>query len=233
MDSSYYLVHKLQLVHEFDDAARDAQPIFVAHYGESMMHSMMQQGRQEFEALLFHLPYIGGEHNPLTHSLIQSAWYLALYRVLQSYGRSAEEAGQLTYEATEAALNKYPRLVRRMVGQLKFNPLSLAQIQKHALESQQRRYPDDWVYTFINGDGRTFDYGIDYTECAICKFYHAQKADEFMPYVCQLDYPMSKLLGTGLTRTGTLADGRACCDFRFKYGREVVRTAPMPVAHKN
>ena len=78
----------------------------------------------------------------------------------------------------------------------------------------------------MDGDGRNFDYGVDYTECAICKFYHAEDADELVPYVCLLDYPVSKALGTGMARTTTLADGAERCDFRFKPGRPVERMWP-------
>jgi len=36
--------------------------------------------------------------------------------------------------------------------------------RKHdAVVSQQRRYPDDWVFNLVEGDGQTFQWGMDYT----------------------------------------------------------------------
>jgi hypothetical protein len=43
-------------------------------------------------------------------------------------------------------------------------------LQKRAAESQERRYAEDYVFAFVDGDGETFDYGVDYIECATCKF---------------------------------------------------------------
>jgi hypothetical protein len=43
---------------------------------------------------------------------------------------------------------------------------------------------------------------------------------ELAPHVCAVDKVTSELLGWGLTRTMTLAEGFAKCDFRFKKGGE-------------
>jgi len=76
------------------------------------------------------------------------------------------------------------------------------------------------VCTFVEGDGETFDYGLDVTECGICKFYHAQGADELAPYMCLSDYVVSRAFGRGLVRYKTIAEGAEVCDFRYKQGRE-------------
>jgi hypothetical protein len=77
------------------------------------------------------------------------------------------------------------------------------------------------VLTFVEGDGKSFDFGVDYTECGIVKYYRAQNADELAPYLCLGDFPLSQVLGTGLVRTTTLARGGPWCDFRFKNGRPI------------
>ena len=64
MVNNYYLVNKLQLVKEFDQAVRSTQSVLVSRFGPSLAESMLHQARQEFESLLFHLPYIGGDQNP-------------------------------------------------------------------------------------------------------------------------------------------------------------------------
>ena len=74
------------------------------------------------------------------------------------------------------------------------------------------------MYTFVKGDGQAFDYGVDYTQCATCKFYRAEGASELAPYVCAVDKTYSQMLDRGLTRTMTLAEGYDRCDFRFKKG---------------
>ena len=86
------------------------------------------------------------------------------------------------------------------------------------------------IYIEEKGHGIFLDFGMDFTECAICKFFHAQGADEFTPFLCSLDFPMSKALGTGLVRTMTLAEGAEKCDFRYKRGREVKQEWPSKVS---
>ena len=226
MSNTYYLVRKQQLMREFYQAMKSAEKPLVARYGAAMAESIIQQTRQEFEALLFRLPYIGGDENPLTDNLIQSAQFLALYRVLKSYGKSVEEAGEVCYLLTEAALCNSPRLLLRLSRKTGFNRLPVGQMRQHAIRSQEREHPEDWVFEVVDGDGQTFEYGLDYTECAICKFFHAQGADELTPYICLLDFPISQALGTGVTRTKTLAEGADRCDFRFKPGRPVERAWP-------
>jgi hypothetical protein len=70
------------------------------------------------------------------------------------------------------------------------------------------------------GDGQEFDYGLDFTECGICEFYRAQRADELTPYLCLMDGVVSEVFCYGLVRYKTLAEGADVCDFRYKAGRE-------------
>ena len=50
---------------------------------------------------------------------------------------------------------------------------------------------------------------------------------ELAPYICAMDKVTSELLGWGLTRTMTLAEGCEKCDFRFKKGGQT-RVATRP-----
>jgi len=80
--------------------------------------------------------------------------------------------------------------------------------------------------TFVEGEGQKFDYGIDYNECANVKFLRAQNALELAPYICATDKVASEILGWGLNRTMTLADGYKKCDFRFKKGGKTFVKGP-------
>jgi hypothetical protein len=98
--------------------------------------------------------------------------------------------------------------------------LSKGAMKRAAARSQERVYAEDFVFHYVEGEGAEFDFGLDYEECAVLKFYRAQGAEAFAPYVCLYDYPQSRLTGTGLVRTMTLAEGGERCDFRFRIGRE-------------
>ena len=89
-----------------------------------------------------------------------------------------------------------------------------------AAASQMRKYSGDFVSSFIEGDGENFDFGLDITECGICKLYKAQGAEKLARYMCLSDYVVSKAFNRGLVRYKTIAEGSEKCDFRYKKGSD-------------
>jgi hypothetical protein len=162
----------------------------------------------------------------MTRNLVTTAAALALYQPLKGQGVTVEQAGEIIYRAFECQLDAYPRPLLRLIGWLGFTAPFLQGMRRQARESQKRIYPGDWVYTFVEGDGVGFDYGLDYTECAICKLFQAHDAGELVPYLCVADFAHSRAFDTGLVRTMTLAEGGDRCDFRYKRGREVEQGWP-------
>jgi hypothetical protein len=223
IDDEYYTARKAEFLKEFDEESQYWRPIITLQYGEDFANILLREAREEFEALLPHIPYIGGDENHLTSSLVESVWYLALYKAMRKHGRTAEETGKVLYDATVARIDEAPATIppseRLTVEQL------MERRKRRAERSQERHYPEDYVYEFVAGDGEEFDYGYDFLECAAQKFYHTQNADEFTPFYCFLDYPKSKM---GLHRTMTLSEGHTRCNHRFKEGRKTEFGWPPP-----
>jgi hypothetical protein len=219
MVPDYYVGRKTELLGSFDDLQKHVRPLLVASHGEACANAAYADARREFEALIPVIPYVGGDENQLTQEMVQSAMALALYRAMKNQGKSVEETGHLLYQTVEAMVDSYPSLLVRAVGFYEMSAFGQRKNRRAALESQKRLYPENWVFNFVEGAGQNFDWGIDYTECGIVKFFQAQSADELARYMCLADYPMSKAFGMGLVRTTTLAEGAAKCDFRFKRGR--------------
>jgi hypothetical protein len=217
--NNYYTARKWQLVAGFDLSARLIRPVAVAHYGEGLAEAISVAARREYELLIPQLPYIGGRRNPLTQILIAAGMFLALYRAMEAHGKDVQEIGTFVYEGVERAYGLLPRSALYLYGGLSFTARHRQRERGLALASQQRRYPGDWVYSLVDGDGDEFDYGLDMTECAICKLFHAQAAGEFAQYRCRLDFIMSERMGLGLVRTTTIAEGGEKCDFRYKRER--------------
>lgn len=197
---------------------RAGAAVLRARYG-AQAAAITRAAAAEFDALIPAIPDIGGAANPLTDTLVQMASLLALYRVLKRAGQPVEAIGATAYAMGQAAVAGYPWLIRRLIGWLYMTPFWRARTRRHAARSQAGLYPGDFVYTVVEG-GRddAFDWGVDYHACGVVKFFRAQGADEFTPYMCQIDYLMFPAMGVGLRRTGTLAQGAARCDFRFQAG---------------
>ena len=217
MKTDNYLINKVKLLKSFDRSIARSKRVLISRYGNEQADSLIRESRREYESIIPQIPFIG-HRSPFLIFLLPTSRCLAIYRVLRRKGLAVNEAGQIIYQMNEAELNAIPVLLRRIIGYLWFSPLFIRRLRKRAKASQERKYPEGYVMTFIEGDGRTFDYGFDYTECAGCNFLNRQGAPELAPFLCAFDQTASEILGWGLTRTMTIADGCKKCDFRFKKG---------------
>jgi hypothetical protein len=224
-DQKYYTTRRLTLLAEFSKTIMGIEDLFLERYDSETTQELMKRAQDEYRNLIPQLPYIGGKQ-PFTQYIISTAWFLSMYRVLKEYGEGVEEVGKLAFEASDRYLQIYPGFTRHFLGFITFSPLYLRTLKKRAKESQERKYAGDFVYDFVDGDRREFDYGVDYIECGTCKFLTAQGAQELAPYICPADILYSEILGWGLSRTETLAEGYDRCDFRFKKGGETSVAVP-------
>lgn len=208
-------------LHRFERFLTRHTDTLTERFGAAEANIMRREMLDEYRTVIPTVPYIGGRRNRLSSSLLLAAWALAVYRVVVRHGGSAQDAGEVLYRSTQARIERIPRPLRaRLLGP---RP---ARAQREARRSQQRRYPGDWVAEYIDGTGQPFDFGMDFTECGIVKFLHAQHADELTPYLCHLDYVTWEAAGAQLTRTKTLAWGCDRCDFRTTCPGTTVATWP-------
>jgi hypothetical protein len=219
MTEASYVPQKARLLKDFDRMAARVKRVLISRYGEEQAKTLITESRREYEAFIPQIPFIGEKSTMLIFLLPTTRW-LAVYRASQKRGTTVEDAGRLIYEMCEAEAKAIPGPVRRLMGYLWFSSLFLRRVKKRAAESHRRQHPGAYVYDYIEGNGCDFDWGIDYLECSSCKLLKAQGAMELAPYVCAVDKVSSELLGWGLTRTMTLAEGFEKCDFRFKKGGE-------------
>lgn len=217
----------------YDTVMKRARRGLVRRYDAALVDELTPLIRAEFASLLPQIPYIGPD-NVWKLNLISSGMYLAVYRVMQRRGEPLEKAVRLIYDTMESVSESFPAFLRRMYGRYTLSRFSRASLRNGALASQEKKYPGDWVFKFVEKEKQkgknkkpTFDFGVDITECAIKKFYKAQGAFELLTYVCKLDYFMGKALGYRFTRTGTLADGQHCCDCRYWMKGETTEWPPV------
>ena len=225
-DCTFYTSQTPTLLEKFDENARYWITVMTSLHGHDAAEDLVADARQAFEDLIPELPYIGGQENHLTNSLIWSAQCLALHRVLKAHGMTAAAAGKILYDAI---LQKASEPRQPIPPSEWMSPEELmARRRQRAERSQLREFSGDWVYTFVEGDGEAFDYGYDFIECGTRNFFQAHAAQDFLPYYCFLDYAYSEVEELGLSRSKTLAEGETLCNHRFKQGRETERRWPPP-----
>ena len=215
-----------KLVDKFDRLLKRSGSVLVDRFGEQTAAVMRREILDEYRRLIPEVPYIGGRRNINSDGLALASRAAAAYRVVVTHGGTLEDTGELLHRMLRGEFERIPKVLRHWIGRQRFGRLNRRKLEKAARWSQARRYPGDWVFERIDGDGKTFDFGIDYTECGIVKYLHAHEADELCPYVCDLDYVGIEALGFGLRRTKTLAWGCDRCDFRLS--KQGVTSAPWP-----
>jgi hypothetical protein len=195
------------------------QKVYKGRFGDDLTATLFNETKQAYEDILPEIPYIGGKENIFSEWLNYGAYYLGVYQALSAHGYPLEEIGKIIFDTYEAMAD-YPKWFLLIVGRLKYGSKYEDTLRKAAAVSQERKYPADFVSHFIEGTDQEFDYGLDITECGICKLYAAHGADKLSRYMCLSDYVVSKAFGRGLVRYKTIAEGADKCDFRFKKGGE-------------
>lgn len=216
MNTRYYLDQQASLLKGHDRLMGYGLKLMQSRYGDALAQTFMTESRTEFENLIPHIPYIGGRDNPLTDTLVQMTSLLALYRVMKRHNYPVAEIGDLAQAMARNQIEQFPRAIRHLIGRIYMTRLWRRRTLKKAETSQTAPFPGNFVYEVVEGDGQNFEWGINYLECGVVKFFQAQDADEFTPYMCLIDYLIFPGMGIQLERQGTIANGCSHCDFRFR-----------------
>ena len=222
-EKDYYIKNMPGMMNQFDEYSVTAKNVLVKYFDDSKADELIANARKKYEKLIPQLPFIGGNENVMTSFLAGSIPDLAIFRVLEEEGVEFREIGKLSYDLVE-----HQNTIEALggAGEQIFQEGYLNMLKHVAKESQLRRYPGDWVLEYVEGDGETFDYGYDVTECGIYKFFKEQGAEHLVPFICLGDYATARASGYGFKRTQTLANGALVCDFRFIEGGDTPRGWP-------
>jgi len=214
-ERNYYVNMKDKLMKKYDQATQVQREVLVKHFDETRVNAWLVEARKGYESLIPQLPYIGGDENDFTRYLTYPSGIMPLVKILRDEGVPIRKNGQMIYEISVGYYNAIPSLVKWFARFTYFGDSRKSRMQAAAQRSQLRRYPGDWVFEFVEGDGKSFQYGLDMTECGLVKFWNAQGLEEFTPYLCLTDYAFWRAIGIEATRTQTIANGASRCDFKY------------------
>ena len=204
-----------RLQDEFEGLSQGAQAWLTPRVGQAQAAAIATQSRACFTALIGSIPDIGSD-NRNQESLIEAVWLTAIAQAMQASGLPLRDAGRLFYDLCEREMAQSRAEDAHAKGQVMFSPAGRDSLKRWADGTQQRRYAGDWVAVAVFGDGKTFDVGYDYSACGAAKFFAAHGVAGVAPYFCLNDFTLSRSQGTGLTRSHTIGQGDALCDFRYK-----------------
>jgi len=216
--ANYYTLRKPKLLKDFDQTADLVRDFVVSGYGSDFADKLYEEVRQTYEELIPQIPHIEGTRGSMLNSfLLITAQEVAVYKAMKKYGRTAGEAWEICHTALRLRMKKFPKIKRWLLTRLMYSRFLQRRMKKRAEAGQQMEF-GNFTTKYVIGDGKNFNWGVDYIACGNYKFVQDQGAGEFAPYVCMSDIALGDALGWGLIRTETLADGCERCDFRFKKG---------------
>ncbi len=217
----YYVSNSEKFLTDFEKTLKAAESYLKTKYNDETAQEICKTAGTEFTHLLPDLPYIGGDKHPGTKWMLLSGHWIAFLRPMRENGYSTESAAQMMYDLYMGHLDTLPKEKMAKRGQYMFTQEYMDIMKNWTQKSKDQRV--DWAADFVPGDGNSFDWGIDYHYCPCLDYFKTQGAAEIAPYFCLVDFPEHKLMGTGLVRTKTLAQGDEICNFRYKKDRAVTQ----------
>ncbi len=215
MGGNNSLKSKTKLLKKFDKIYGKSLLGVLERNGVSEANALVPKIRSDFEVLIPQMPNLDGEMSFLKDSLAFAAMQFATYRVLEKEGVAIDKIWLFCEEVMTNWLDGTPGIVKWIMGKLTFSSIAQNRAKLAAIKSKNRQ-SDGFVFDFIEGDGKEFDWGVDYHQCAIKEFATVVGAEPLAPYICRSDNALSNAFGWGLKRTKTLATDGDCCDFRFR-----------------
>ncbi len=146
---------------------------------------------------------------------------------MKKHGKALSQTWEICHEAIRRRMEKFSKIKRWFLKKLMYSNFLMRRVKRRAERNEKLKF-GDFEIKYLTGDGDKFDWGVDYLSCGNYNFMKAQGAEEFAPYVCMSDIPLSNALEWGLIRTQTIADGCKTCDFRFKKASETQISSRTP-----
>lgn len=203
---------------------KDYRPYFlkaIKHHFPDTQESINHSTESEYDLLKNDIAFASTSKNPMDRRIDFSGYFLSLIKVLDKQGESFEKIRAVCLEVAtdfvqpkngfQAWLKKLPV---KIVGSGFAKPI----VKAFGKRVGRLGHPDGFVATILTDKNDTLGlgFGVDILECDICKLYQKHNYKRFASILCEVDHITTSLAGLDMTRTGTIANGAAKCDFRYK-----------------
>ena len=185
--------------------------------------------------LLERFPYIGGDKVSGTSNLTGAYCYVAMGEVLKRYGASMEDIGHMMVLSYKRYYMKIPGLVRKAMGKIYRSPKLLNRMlpkrdAKNAANAAQNPGSFETKTQIPPEEG--YDFSYHNLVCPLANFARQYGYEEYMPFLCNMDYVMFGVLDAPLYREHTCFEDGDYCDFKLKNGADPLPYWP-PVFRQN
>ncbi|MCE7065234.1 L-2-amino-thiazoline-4-carboxylic acid hydrolase [Dyadobacter sp. CY326] len=159
--------------------------------------------------------------NPIDRRLNFSAYFLALVQTLNEHGETFERIREICLEIVIEYVkpkNRIQQFLKKLPPKLIGTRVAGLFLKLFDKKVSQNANPNGFIAKIITDKNETygFGYGVDIMECGICKLFKKHDYEKYASILCEVDKVTSGLAGLELIRSGTIANGAAKCDFRFR-----------------
>ena len=164
-------------------------------------------------------PYIGGDAVSGTSNLTGAYCFVSMGEVLKGYGVEMDEIGHLMVLAYERRFNAMPGIVKTIAHRSFTNVKSLNKkyLKKDAENATNAaENPGSFETKTMIPPENGFDFSYHNLVCPLADFARSYGYEEYMPYLCNLDYVMFGVFGVPLFRERTCFEDGDYCDFKLK-----------------
>ena len=195
--------------------------------GGSSFDALLEEIWEHYEAnMLENFPYIGGDGVSGTGNLTGAYCFVSMGEVLKRRGAEMDEIGHLMTLAYERRFNALPGVVKAVLRRSYTNVKSLnKRFQKKDAQNAANaaKNPGSFETKTMIPPEDGYDFSYHNLVCPLSDFARVHGFEEYMPYLCNLDYAMFGAFGVPLFRERTCFEDGDYCDFKLKLNAE-----PMP-----
>ena len=194
--------------------------VIQSHYAGSTLQ-IMEEIEGNFTAMAADYAFAKTSANPVDKRMEISAYFLATVKTLHNRQAGNEHIREILLTIANDYVqpkNRFAAAARKWMTRMMLTAPGRLLIRRLAGKTARLSHPDGFVAHLITDPAETFGlgYGVNITECGICKLFHKHNSDQYTPILCEVDNITTNLAGLTLVRTGTIANGAPQCDFRFQ-----------------
>ena len=148
--------------------------------------------------------------------------------VLKKYGNTMEESAHLMVFSFERKALKIPSFIRKIMSKLSTNKKLLHKIfikRERDNAANAAKNPGSFEMKTQIPPEEGYDFSFHIISCPLANFAKQYGYEEYMPYLCNLDYVMLGTIGMPLFREHTCFEDGDYCDFKIKAGEKQIGRA--------
>ncbi|MBN2439938.1 MAG: L-2-amino-thiazoline-4-carboxylic acid hydrolase [Spirochaetales bacterium] len=140
--------------------------------------------RENFEKALPRIPYIGGDQNSMTPTLILGAIVIPLLKELLQKGIKTRVIGEFFHNFVLFQIRAIPKFLGKIYGRYYLSTLKQNYFKKMCKWSQENPFSFSWSAEFIPCIKKEFHYGLKFTQCGWVEMFKDHGMEALMPYMC-------------------------------------------------